>query len=104
MQPSLIPVLVLALGFATPSFSMVEPPPVARRGVDPFAFQTVPAGSLILAGRGGGAASPSEAADEARRRTGGQVLSVRKSGGGYEVKVLTPSGEVRMVYIPASGG
>ena len=104
MQPVVIPTLVLALGLATPSlFSMEGPSPIARRGGDPLTFQPLPPGSTVLAG-GGGASSPSEAADEARRRTGGQVLSVRKSGGGYEVKVLTPSGEVRMVFIPASGG
>jgi len=38
-----------------------------------------------------------------RRQTGGRVLSVREQNGGYEVKVLTPSGEVRSVFIPASG-
>ena len=102
MQPAVIPTLVLALGLATPSLSMEGSSPAASRGVDPFGFQTAPPGLTVLAGSGG-ASSPSEAADEARRRTGGQVLSVRKSGGGYEVKVLTPSGEVRMVFIPASG-
>jgi hypothetical protein len=28
------------------------------------------------------------------------VLSVKEKGGGWEVKVLTPSGEVRSVFIP----
>jgi hypothetical protein len=100
---SAFPILVLALGLATSLFAMEGPSPVARRGVDSFGFQTVPPGSTVLAGSGG-ASSPSEAADEARRRTGGQVLAVRQSRGGYEVKVLTPNGEVRMVFIPGSGG
>lgn len=104
MQPRVISTIVLALGLSTPSLSMEGPLPAAGRAADPFGLHSAQSGSQILAGGGGGAASPSEAADEARRRTGGQVLSVRKSGGGYEVKVLTPSGEVRMVFIPASGG
>ncbi len=58
---------------------------------------------LGLAGQGGGAASAAQAAEQVRRQTGGKVLSVREKGGGYEVKVLTPSGEVRSVFIPASG-
>jgi hypothetical protein len=103
MQLSVIPTLVLALGLATPSQSMDGPSSVAGHGVDPMRSQTPLPGYSVLAG-GGGASSPSEAADEARRRTGGQVLSVRQSRGGYEVKVLTPSGEVRLVFIPASGG
>ncbi len=58
---------------------------------------------LDLAGQGGGAASAAQAAEQVRRQTGGKVLSVREKGGGYEVKVLTPSGEVRSVFIPANG-
>jgi hypothetical protein len=40
------------------------------------------------------------AAETVRRQTGGRVLDVRESGGGYRVKVLTPSGEVRSVTVP----
>jgi hypothetical protein len=58
---------------------------------------------MRLAGQGGGATSAAQAAEQVRRQTGGKVLSVREKGGGYEVKVLTPSGEVRSVFIPASG-
>jgi hypothetical protein len=104
MRRSVISTLLVALGSATPSLSMDGPLLVAVPGLDPIGSRTAPIALPLLAGRGGGASSPSEAADEARRRTGGQVLSVRKSRGGYEVKVLTPSGEVRMVFIPASGG
>lgn len=59
---------------------------------------------VLLAGRGGGASTSAEAAEQARRRTGGKVLSVSKSRGGYQVKVLTPKGEIRVVHIPGSGG
>ena len=62
----------------------------------------VSARTLLVAG--GGAASAAEAAEAARRQTGGRVLSVERSGGGYQVKVLTPAGEVRVVFIPAAGG
>lgn len=51
-------------------------------------------------GRGGGQMSQSQAEDAARRQTGGgRVLSVKPADGGYQVKVLTPSGEVRYVFI-----
>jgi len=58
---------------------------------------------VAMAGQGGGATSPDQAAELVRRQTGGRVLSVRERNGGYEVKVLTPSGEVRSVFIPAGG-
>jgi hypothetical protein len=51
-----------------------------------------------------GAASAAEAAEQARRQTGGRVLSVERGSGGWQVKVLTPAGEVRVVVIPAAGG
>jgi hypothetical protein len=40
-----------------------------------------------------------EAGEMARRQTGGRVLAVSPSDGGYRVKVLTPNGEVRYVFI-----
>jgi len=62
-----------------------------------------PPRAMRLAGQGGGASSPAQAAEQVRRQTGGRVLSVREKGEGYEVKVLTPAGEVRSVFVPASG-
>lgn len=53
--------------------------------------------------RGGGGMSSSQAAQAAQRQTGGRVLSVNESSGGYRVKVLTPSGEVRDVFVPGGG-
>jgi len=41
-----------------------------------------------------------QAAIEARRQTGGRILAVQREGGGYRVKVLTGSGEVRAIKIP----
>jgi hypothetical protein len=47
--------------------------------------------------------SADQAAEIARRQSGGRVLAVRESRDGYQVKVLTPGGEVRYVFVPASG-
>lgn len=47
-----------------------------------------------------GQMTPSQAEQAARRQTGGgRVLSVKPSDGGYQVKVLTPSGEVKYVFV-----
>jgi hypothetical protein len=43
--------------------------------------------------------SSAQAAEVARKRSGGRVLSVKPAPGGYRVKVLTPAGEVRNVQI-----
>jgi len=51
--------------------------------------------------RGGSGMTSSQAAETARKQTGGRVLSVKESAGGYRVKVLTPAGEVRDVLVPA---
>jgi hypothetical protein len=50
--------------------------------------------------RGGDRVSPGQAADMARRQSGGRVLSVDGGQNGYRVKVLTPSGEVRYLSVP----
>ena len=85
MKPSVVAVILLAaVALAAPASTVAAPP-------------------MQVAGQGGGAASAAQAAEQARRQTGGRVLSVQEKGGGYEVKVLTPSGEVRSVFIPASG-
>ncbi|MFZ0788785.1 MAG: hypothetical protein WAM94_04080 [Chromatiaceae bacterium] len=44
--------------------------------------------------------TPAQAGEAARRQTGGRVLAVTASDGGYRVKVLTPKGEVRYVFVP----
>lgn len=46
--------------------------------------------------------SSAEAAETARRQTGGRVLNVKPAKGGYRVKVLTPKGEV--VSVPINSG
>jgi hypothetical protein len=50
------------------------------------------------------ATTAAEAAEQARLQTGGRVLSVERGSGGWQVRVLTPAGEVRVVFIPGSGG
>lgn len=52
--------------------------------------------------------SPDEAASIAKRESAGRVLAVEKSSVGgrevYRVKVLTPSGEVKVILIDAETG
>lgn len=52
--------------------------------------------------------SPDEAAAIARRESAGRVLAVEKASSGgrevYRVKVLTPSGEVKVILIDAETG
>lgn len=86
MPPSRIPLVLIALVALAGTAATIAVPPGMR-----------------LTGQGGGAGSAAQAAEQVRRQTGGKVLSVRERNGGYEVKVLTPSGEVRSVFIPASG-
>lgn len=50
--------------------------------------------------QGGRGVTAEQAAETVRRQTGGRILGVQESGGGYRVKVLTPSGEVRSVTVP----
>ena len=84
MQPSAIFVVFLAVVALTgPATARAAPPRPS------------------LAEQGGGASSSAQAAEQARRQTGGKVLSVQETDGGWEVKVLTASGEVRSVFIPA---
>ena len=102
MLSSAIPPVLLALAGPVPL--AVLPVPGPQDATQEVATLAPSEPELHLAGRGGGASSPGEAADQARRQTGGgQVLSVRRTNGGYEVKVLTPGGEVRMVFVPGSG-
>jgi hypothetical protein len=68
----------------------------------------VPAQQSWSAGRHKGGAgahqeglSAAQAADIARRQTGGRVLAVKRAKDGFRVKVLTPKGEVR--YVPVRG-
>ncbi|MBK1723452.1 PepSY domain-containing protein [Thiocystis violacea] len=50
-----------------------------------------------------GAATTAAAAGEiAQRQTGGRVLAVKPTDGGFQVKVLTPDGKVRYVFVPSS--
>lgn len=49
------------------------------------------------------ASSKAEAAQIAKSRYGGKVLSVRKSGNGWQVKLLLDDGRVKMVFVEGSG-
>lgn len=61
----------------------------------------------VSAERGGGkdrggrqGLTAAQAGEIARGKTGGRVLAVTPRDGGYRVKVLTPGGEVRQVFVP----
>jgi hypothetical protein len=47
-----------------------------------------------------GARSAAEASEIARNQTGGRVLAVKSTDRGFQVKVLTPDGKVRHVFVP----
>ena len=48
--------------------------------------------------------SLAEAIAQVQRETGGRVLDARDLGNQYRIKVLTPNGEVRVVYVDARAG
>jgi sulfite reductase beta subunit-like hemoprotein len=54
---------------------------------------------LCLSPTAGAQSTPAEAADEARKRTGGKVIWVKGSKGNYQVRVMMPNGQLRHVKI-----
>jgi uncharacterized membrane protein YkoI len=90
MKPLLAIFAVLALGMAAPAAQAQQ-----RLAPDRGAYQN----ERQQAGR----ISAAQAAEIASRQTGGRVLSVKESRDGYQVKVLTQGGDVRYVFVPASG-
>ena len=90
MKPLLAIFAVLALGMAAPATQAQQ-----RLAPDRGAYQN----ERQQAGR----ISAAQAAEIASRQTGGRVLSVKESRDGYQVKVLTQGGDVRYVFVPASG-
>lgn len=98
LRPRAWVVLAISITFAAPAFSKAARP-------WPEAAGAAPGMSLI-------AAQPSvtgeQAADLARRATGGRVLSVKRVVRDgrtlYRVKVLTQGGVVRSVFVDAQTG
>jgi uncharacterized membrane protein YkoI len=45
-----------------------------------------------------------QAIQSVQRAIGGRVLDAREVSGGYRIKILTPRGEVRVVYVDAKTG
>lgn len=76
-----------------------------RRLMSPARLLTVGALLLALAAPAWAEVSRDQAAAAAQRQTGGRVLSVDKTESGrgtvWRVKVVTPKGEVRVVFINA---
>lgn len=83
-QPSLEPLFALPASEKTTDFSEDDMAPL-----------------LLLAQA---ASNKAEAAQIAKSRYGGKVLSVRKAGNGWQVKLLLDDGRVKMVYVEGSGG
>lgn len=67
-------------------------------------FAMLAAHPVVAAKGEAGARDAREAAEQVRRQTKGRVLSVKEDGRGYQVKVLTPAGEVRSVRVPQKKG
>ena len=74
----------------------------------PARLLTISAVLLALASPAWAEVSRDQAAAAAQRQTGGRVLSVDKAEAGrrtvWRVKVVTPRGEVRVVFIDADAG
>ncbi len=79
----------------------LQPPCHARW--DPWQQSISPERVRYLAQRGGDIGEDA-AAEQARRATGGRVLSVRKGNRSYRVKVLLPGGRVRTVAVDSRSG
>lgn len=55
-------------------------------------------------GRAAGGASLAQSAERVRQATGGRILDAREVDGQHRIKVLTPRGDVRIVWVdPRSG-
>lgn len=79
-----------------------------RLAATPARLLTVCAVLLALAAPAWAEVSRDQAAAAAQQQTGGRVLSVDKAEAGrqtvWRVKVVTPRGEVRVVFIDAGSG
>lgn len=75
-------------------------------GMTPVApAQATPTSPPVLLARGG--VSLDQAVEQVRRQTGGRILDARTVGSGnraqHRIKVLLPSGKVRIITVPAGG-
>jgi uncharacterized membrane protein YkoI len=84
--------LTLLAGFCVPAQAQRWSPQLA--GAQGFAPSTVAERRVTLA----------QAVAIVQRATGGKVLDAKDLGGQYRIKVLTRSGEVRVVYVDAQTG
>lgn len=92
MKPSIVVILLAAAALALPASSQGKDKDRGRGRAE-----RAPASGQA----GGGSMSAGQAAEIARRQTGGRVLSVQGQSNGFRVKVLTPAGEVRYLSVPA---
>ena len=85
--------LLLALAFSAlmlPTLSTQA----RQRAPDDFSVRRVAENRISL----------DQAVATVQRAIGGRVLDAREVGNGYRIKVLTPDGEVRVVFVDARSG
>lgn len=96
MKPSTVVILLAAAALAVPTWSQAKDKDKDKDRGRGRAQRGHASGQA-----GGGSMSAGQAAETARRQTGGRVLSVQGQSNGFRVKVLTPAGEVRYLSVPA---
>jgi len=89
-----LPALVLLASVCGPAHAERDRWLRALDAAQGFAPQTVAERRISLA----------QAVEAVQRATGGKVLDAKDLGGQYRIKVLTRSGEVRVVFVDAETG
>ena len=92
MRPLLLATLLLLVSTHA---VQAEPRDRSEKHNGPRPHERAPRASTLTA---------NEAAARVQARTGGRVLSVTSSGGGYRVKVLNPRAQVRIYTVNATTG
>jgi hypothetical protein len=88
--------LALALLAILPATADAARPGRAREQLEPQTYAPYSAAERRV--------SLQQAVASVQRATAGRVLDARDLGGQYRIKVLTPSGEVRVLYVDAATG
>lgn len=85
--------LLLALAFSALMLPTLNTQ-ARQRAPDGFSVQRVAENRISL----------DQAVAKVQRAIGGRVLDAREVGNDYRIKVLTPDGEVRVVFVDARSG
>jgi uncharacterized membrane protein YkoI len=89
-----LPALILLASLCGSTHAAHDPWLRAPEAAQGFAPQTVADRRISLA----------QAIEAVQRATGGKVLDAKDLGGQYRIKVLTRSGEIRVVFVDAETG